>query len=269
MRRQFFPLLLMPLLLLPSTINPASAQRIQSIFASRAQDGAAPMLTVHPGYGLNLSFITTGEKIRKAWLDDPSQIALDFDSKPPNATLIHLRNIVALNFPSLRRSPDRTTLLTIITDNSKLYQFKLKASEGMPKYTTLAVMSDQRGTPKIEISAYRSGSLEDVERGLQVARNRKLLDTRTTLVSRVQNFTALVRNGESLTTAASKAGVTMGLISKLADMGQSSTSTGAPPGFSAPLPTIPNAVRPAIAPKVIKPNAIAPKSTKTAPLSQR
>ncbi len=265
MRRQFLPLLLlMPLLGLPSTINPASAQRIQSIFASRAQDGAAPMLTVHPGYGLNLSFITTGEKIRKAWLDDPSQIALDFDSKPPNATLIHLRNIVALNFPSLRRSPDRTTLLTIITDSNKLYQFKLMASEGMPKYTTLAVMSDQRGTPKIEISAYRSGSLEDVERGLQVARNGKLLDTRTTLVSRVNNFTALVRNGESLTTAASKAGVSMALITKLADMGQNSSATGAPSGVSAPMPSLPAAP----SPDAVRP-AIAPKTPKIAPLSQR
>lgn len=268
MRRQLFSLLL-PLLVLPSTINPASAQRIQSIFASRAQDGAAPMLTVHPGYGLNLSFITTGEKIRKAWLDDPSQITLDFDSKPPNATLIHLRNIVALNFPSLRRSPDRTTLLTIITDSNKLYQFKLKASEGMPKYTTLAVISDQRGTPKIEISAYRSGSLEDVERGLQVARSGKLLDTRTTLISRVQNFTALVRNGESLTTAASKAGVSMALITKLADMGQNSGSTGASSGVSAPMPSLPNAPSPDAMRSDTDRPAIAPKATKTRPLSQR
>ncbi|MGB8699465.1 MAG: hypothetical protein WCD18_08625, partial [Thermosynechococcaceae cyanobacterium] len=128
-------------------------------------------------------------------------------------------NIAGLQFPGLRRSPDHTTLLSVLTDAGKLYQFQVKAAEGMPQYTTMAIVADHRGTPMIDISAYRRGSLEDVERGLQLAQAKKLMGT-SDMTSRVMNFTALVRNGESLTTAASKAGVSMAVIVKLADMGQ-------------------------------------------------
>ncbi|MCG9891947.1 MAG: hypothetical protein MH252_12820, partial [Thermosynechococcaceae cyanobacterium MS004] len=139
------------------------------------------------------------------------------------------------------------------------------ASEGLPKYTTLAIKSDQRGTPMIEINAYRRGSLEDVEQGLQVAQRKKLLDTRTTLIARVQNFTAMVRNGESLSTAASKAGVSMALITKLADMGQSRStegrSTQTTPGVSAPSPSLPAPTNP---------DALRPANrAKTTPISER
>ena len=184
-------ILLIPLLALPLVQSPpATAQRVQSIFASRAQDGGVAQLKVYPGFGLNL-FFQNNERIKKAWLDDPSQIALDFDAKPPAATLVHLRNISTLNFPGLRRSADHSTLLSIMTDAGKLYQFKLKATEGTPQYTTLAIVGDNRGTPMVDINAYRRGSLSDVERGLQIAQIKKVILPNSPLVGRVMNFTAL------------------------------------------------------------------------------
>ncbi|HEY9828006.1 MAG TPA: hypothetical protein V6D19_21420, partial [Stenomitos sp.] len=140
----------------------------------------------------------------------------------------------------------------ILTDNDKLYQFKLKAAEGMPKYTALNIVSDNQGTPLIDINTYRRGSLEDVERGLQIAQSRKLLGVNTSIAARVMNFTALVRNGESLTTAASKAGISMAVVSKLADMGQNPASVPtAPPPLTRPSKTLPTASPPLTRPSSI------------------
>jgi hypothetical protein len=208
--------------------QPAAAQRIQSIYAAQVQEGNAPTLTVHPGYGLNL-FLKTGEKITKAWLDDPTQIALDFDKRPPAATLVHLRNISGLSFPGLRRAPNRTTLLSILTDAGTLYQFQLKPSEGLPRYTTMAIQNGGYQSQMVDISATQRGSLEDVERGLQIAQARKLLVANGAMASKVMSFTALVRNGKTIPSAASEAGVSLSVITKLAEMGQRPQKSLSPP----------------------------------------
>ena len=96
---------------------------------------------VWPGYGLNVSFIATGEKIIKAWLDDPSHLAMDVDGST-YSSVVHLRKLKAeLNSP-LAASPDGATLLTVITESEqgrKLYQIRVVPAEGAPSYFAVNV----------------------------------------------------------------------------------------------------------------------------------
>ncbi|MDF5713311.1 MAG: hypothetical protein PUP93_05345 [Rhizonema sp. NSF051] len=134
---------------------------LRSIFSCQAQGlgGAIPNLTVWYQQGTNLSFIPTGETIKKVWLDDPSQVTLDFDGpvctqfgqqaansgdcENSAANIIHLRRIKRLAIPGL---PDTdSTLLTVVTEGQgrrKLYTFQVTYSRDTPDYNTLAVYAD-------------------------------------------------------------------------------------------------------------------------------
>jgi hypothetical protein len=138
----------------------------RTIFAAQAQgtNGAIVTLEVSPGYGLNINLIPTGEVVKKAWIDDPSRIALSFDGNlcqwksdrqqpcsNEGATVIHLRQIQPIQFDNLPRSRSGGTLLTLIAEGAsgrKVYQFKVVPATGEPKYTALIVKPDsERSTP--------------------------------------------------------------------------------------------------------------------------
>lgn len=134
---------------------------LRSIFSCQAQGlgGAIPTIKVWYQQGTNLSFIPAGETIKKVWLDDPSQVTLDFDGpmcvqfgeesadtgdcENSAASVIHLRRIQKLDIPGL---PDTdNTLLTVITEangKKRLYTFRVIYQEGSPEYNTLAVFED-------------------------------------------------------------------------------------------------------------------------------
>ena len=134
---------------------------LRSIFSCQAQGlgGAIPTLKVWYQQGTNLSFIPAGETIRKVWLDDPSQVTLDFDGPMcvqfgeesmdtgdcdnSAASVIHLRRIEKLDIPGLPHTDN--TLLTVITEKEgkkRLYAFRILYGEGSPEYNTLAVFED-------------------------------------------------------------------------------------------------------------------------------
>ncbi|WP_218082512.1 hypothetical protein [Anthocerotibacter panamensis] len=220
-----------------STRAPAYGAPVRSIFASRAQGlNGQPVVVVKvwPGYGTNLNLIPTDELIKKAWIDDPSRVVLDFDSPlcpgsagsggggncVGGASVVHLRQIKGLKFPGLPTAPD--TLLTLVTEGSKgrkLYQFRIVPTKGKPEYHTLTLLPDTQGTPFIELSGLRRGTVEDVQRGLGVARSRKLLSPKDALWLKTQNFILAVRNGESVNGAAQAAGVSMSLVNHLTELG--------------------------------------------------
>ncbi len=147
----------------------ALATSVRTIFAALAEGttGTIVTLKVSPGQGLNINLIPTGEEVKKAWIDDPSQIALSFDGNlcqssgnqqqecaDVGATVIHLRQIKPINFPALPRSRSRTTLLTLITEGAsgrKLYQFKVVPISDEPEYTTVTIEPNpEKLTPIIE-----------------------------------------------------------------------------------------------------------------------
>ncbi len=256
----------------------AQASPVRSIFASQAEGKSGQLTTVvlWPGYGTNLNLIPTGEVVKKAWLDDPSRVAIDFDGclgqsagagngggEGCGATVIHLRQITGVNFPGLMTSSNASTLLTLIADGSqgkKLYQFKVVMGQGTPQYSTITIQPDSQGTPYIDVGLRRA-PLEDVEKGLAIAESKKLINRRDSAWSKVQNFLAQVRNGESINTAAQVTGANMAIITKLAELG----GTIQPIAPVAPLPVLPPSIKmeeakPAVVvpPAIDKPKTIPP-----------
>ena len=138
---------------------------LRSIFSCQAQGlgGATPMIDVWYQQGTNLSFIPAGEVIKKVWLNDPSEVTIDFDGpvcmqfgqdsnssggdcKNSAANVIQLRRIQKLNIPGL--PPTSNTLLTVVTEGqgrNKLYTFRVMYKAGNPEYHTLAVFADPPG----------------------------------------------------------------------------------------------------------------------------
>jgi hypothetical protein len=115
-------------------------------------------LKVWSGYGLTINFISTGETIKQVWLGDPSHFALssngnlcqrgasnDENCGNGGATVLFLRQIKPIDFPSLTSSVDGSTVMTVITNSSlgqKQYQFKLIPAKGKPEYTSLIIKPD-------------------------------------------------------------------------------------------------------------------------------
>jgi hypothetical protein len=233
----------------------AYAAPVQSIFASRAEGkNGQPLatITLWPGYGTNLNLIPTGEVIKKAWLDDPSRIAIDFDGCLARSgegqgaaagdncgtTVIHLRQITGVTFPGLTSSENATTLLTLIAEGSegkKLYQFRVEMGKGAPQYNTLTVYPDSQGTPYIDVGL-RKATVEDISKGLSLAEAQKLISRRDAAWSRVQNFLAQVRSGESVGSSLQRSGANMAIITKLAELSFAEQPSPIPPKEDAPKP---------------------------------
>ncbi|NES64168.1 MAG: hypothetical protein F6K24_02325 [Okeania sp. SIO2D1] len=124
-------------------------------------DGVAT-ITVWLGHGLNLDFSSTGEIIRKVWLDDPSRVIVDFDGNigGGGARIVHLRRINPVNIPELPSAP--STLLTIVTEGvgntTNLYSFRINYGSGLPEYTTVRVSgavvasAPSLPTPSVELA---------------------------------------------------------------------------------------------------------------------
>ncbi|MBD2559669.1 MULTISPECIES: hypothetical protein [Nostoc] len=138
---------------------------LRSMFSCQAQGlgGLIPTINVSYQQGTNLSFIQAGEVIKKVWLNDPSQVTMDFDGpvcmqfgpKPNTSTgdcknsaanVIQLRRIQKLNIPGLPNTSN--TLLTVVTEGqgkNKLYTFRVIYGTDNPGYHTLAIFPDPSG----------------------------------------------------------------------------------------------------------------------------
>ncbi|MBD2436113.1 hypothetical protein [Nostoc sp. FACHB-110] len=136
---------------------------LRSMLSCQAQglSGIVPTITVSYVQGTNLSFLPAGETIKKVWLNDPSQVTIDFDGpvctqfgqdrnfnsgdcKNSAANVIQLRRIPKLKIPGLPNT--NKTLLTVVTEaqgKSKLYTFQVLYTDSDPGYHTLAIYGDE------------------------------------------------------------------------------------------------------------------------------
>jgi hypothetical protein len=135
---------------------------LRSMFSCQAQglSGVVPTIEVSYQQGTNLSFLPVGETIKKVWLNDPSQVTMDFDGlmcmqfgedrqlssgdcKNSAANVMQLRRIPRLEIPGLPKMDN--TLLTVITEGqgtTKLYTFRILYQDTAPGYHTLAIYPD-------------------------------------------------------------------------------------------------------------------------------
>jgi hypothetical protein len=221
--------------------KPASASLIEQVSESQAQGltGNGARVTVWNGSGTNIDFTHTGEVIQRVWLDDPSFVTIDFDGnlcghnsggcgEGSGASLIHLRRVNGIRFPNLPQT--NSTLLTVITDSAvgrKTYLFEVGYGAGAQQYASLVVTPDNQsavGGGGITVTGGRTADWDDVEQGLHQVIAQKLLAPDSPVVSRVQTFLAGVRNGMTLEQALSSSGVSMAVVSHLAQVGYQSVT---------------------------------------------
>lgn len=214
----------------------AQAQRaIRPIYRSEALGlkGNLPRINVWPGSGTNIDFNPTGESVAKVWLDDPSKATIDFDGSmcsqledsgncsgsDGSVSVLHLKRTKQIDFPYLPSTP--TTLLTVITDSDrgrKTYQFEIGYGSGKPEYRTVPIYPDP-SSPSMSLGLRKNASLQDVVKGLRVAYSRRLIGRGSPLWGRIQTFIGLVNSGQPTSAAARKAGISMALVNRLAQMG--------------------------------------------------
>jgi hypothetical protein len=126
---------------------------------------SSPVIPLHPAQGVNISFLKTDETIVTAWLDDPSQIALNFNGavcpatekvncQGHPATVIHLKQITDIfEGQVVRPLPSApVTLLTVITRDTSgqdhLYTFLVSiVPDGSSAYHTVNITPSEMQQP--------------------------------------------------------------------------------------------------------------------------
>jgi hypothetical protein len=237
--------------------NIGAIRRVLIPEATGSTGGKPVLIELSPGYGVNLSFIPTGETVEKVWFDNPAIATLDVDGclsglgggmpgfsfqqaqcQHQGATVLHIRRIAPLNFPNLPKT--NSTLLTAITHGKTgrhVYLFRVALGGNNPKYHTIEVVPP---TITATLTKYRSvvDSVTDwqlMSRGLTVAEQKRLILPSQPLWNRIQNFLARVKDGEQIESAAAVSGVSLNLIRRLKELGSSDVS--APVSEPAQAPT--------------------------------
>lgn len=210
--------------------DPVLAASVINLSTSQAEgrSGSIPSITVWQGMGLSLNFAGTGERIVKAWLDDPSRLTLDFDSPlcsgqqngrcGDGATVIHLRRIYPLTFSHLPTTP--TTLLTVVTEAQKtrnVYYFNVGYGNGKAKYVAVNINADPR--PALQQRQRLEGAAraraDRIERGLNIARQRDTSKQNERVFERVEILIAHVRGGMSIADALRRVNLAPSVLDQL------------------------------------------------------
>ncbi|MDX2244968.1 MAG: hypothetical protein NW224_30195 [Leptolyngbyaceae cyanobacterium bins.302] len=234
---QLIPLTLSSLLLLGQGVIAAPVVRQLSQSQAQGLAGNGAQVTVWAGSGTNIDFTRTGERIQRAWVDDPSRVVVDFDAPlcsdgggncTGGASFIHLRRVTGIHFPNLPQTP--STLLTVITrspQNSapRQYLFQVTYGSGAPQYAALAITPDSHILDGVRINGDRTANWNDIERGLQRAIAQQIITRDSPVVMRVQTFLTHVRNGTPLEQASQQAGVPLTLLTRLAEIGYPITTS--------------------------------------------
>ena len=207
----------------------ASAYSVINISTSHAEgrSGSIPALTVWPGVGLSLNFAQTGEKIIRAWLDDPSRLTLDFDTplcsgqsneRCGTASIIHLRRIQPLKFPKLPSTP--TTLLTVVTDKKgdrQVYYFSISYGNGQAKYVAVNINTDPR--PALQAHQRQEETTriraERIEKGLAIARQKDSQGKNQQVFDKVEILLAYMRGGMSFHDALRRTNLSSSVLDQL------------------------------------------------------
>jgi hypothetical protein len=124
----------------------AAAGISMGIFGLASGVNAAELTSIalYSGHGTTLNFRAVNEKVQRVWLDDPSQVTVDFDDvncrsqeQPCAAQVMHLRRIKRLKFDDLPTTS--STSLTVVTDRG-IHQFQLSfPTSGEPKSTIVNI----------------------------------------------------------------------------------------------------------------------------------
>jgi hypothetical protein len=131
-----------------------------SVSEASGQTGINSVVSLSPMQSLAISFIKTGEVVKKVWLGNPAKVVIDYDSplckdgakeSSCGANVIYLRELARsldldMNLPDSAKGD--LTSLTVITTGSggtkNLYQFQLVLGESAPAYSVLEIVPDSQ-----------------------------------------------------------------------------------------------------------------------------
>ncbi|NJO64938.1 MAG: hypothetical protein HC836_44545 [Richelia sp. RM2_1_2] len=207
-------------------------KRINSNIATGNSEGEIPLIELSSGYGVNISFIPTGEIVEKVWLDNPAIATLDVDGclsglskecdSENGATVLHLRRIKPLKFEQLPSS--NSSLLTVVTkgnDKRQIYLFKVAIGDKTPKINTIEITPNQQElNTDIFPNITNINNLQLISRGLIIAQQQRLISEESRLMSRVKNFLISVKSGEQISDAALDSGISLRLVNRLIELGK-------------------------------------------------
>ncbi len=211
-------------------------RRISQDIATGHSGSEIPLIELSPGYGVNISFIPSGEIVEKVWLDNPAIASLDVDGclsglgrecDSPGATVLHLRRINPLNVPQLPKT--NCSLLTVVArgdSGRRVYLFRVAMGNTNPKYHTIEVTSAAQEEREIRELSPQYQNLLFMSRGLEIAQQQRLISPESHLWKRIENFFTNVRTGESISSAARKSGITLQLVNRLMELGNTSPVNG-------------------------------------------
>ena len=245
--------LLLFLLILGSFSNvasPALSSAVLRITTAQAQGSAntqVQRIVLGTGQGVNLSFLPTGEKIQKVWLDDPSRVVIDFDGclasagspsgqsggqgggcgEASSAFIVHIRQLSErIPFPTTSVSGNgKTVLLTVITEKNgsgQIYTFSLMLGGTMPPNTLVEVVPSAPVSEAQVSTDYQKEVQSQLSRGMAIAESSSQLNSldRTRLTTCI----ALMQSGSSLDQAMVQAGVSSDLSSRIRKLGITGSS---------------------------------------------
>lgn len=226
---------------------------------------------------VNLSWIGTGETIQKVWLDNPSQVVVDFDGclssnataggsdggngncTQNGATLIYLRQLAeSINFPTGMLPSGNRVNLTVLTkggEGAKIYQFKLALGSTAPPYGLIQIIPAPPPAPAtlMRVSEeYQRTVLAQLSQGLAYAEAKRLINAADPAYAKLRACLALMQQGTAMDAAIAQSGVPRQLVERLRSYsGMSASGMSAPmsaPGsssspsapMSAPIPSSPS-----------------------------
>ncbi len=223
------------------TQEQAMVRRVPISVATGQRGEKLTTIYLLPGYGVNLSFIPTGETVQKVWFDNPAIASLDVDGcleglgrkcEQEGASVLHLRSIQPMKIPGLPKT--NSSLLTVITNGSngrRVYLFRVVAAHSASTRNhvhMVEVFPDPASSPSIPTPLSSvigaQGDFNQMRRGLMVALNRRLITENSVLWNRIVSFLGKVRLGEPLSQAAQTSGISLQLVAKLQEFGNISNS---------------------------------------------
>ena len=187
--------------------------------------GAAIDVEVWEGHATAIDFSRTGEVITQVFLADPSRIVYSTDAQLDSnqATAIFLRQITPLDFPNLTTASTTNLFVTTIRPNGlvRLYTFNILFGTSSPKYSGISIsnLPTSINQQTWEVGYSTPATLDDIERGLQVAIKRNYTSLDDPVVVRVKEFLALSRNNTPIPEAANRAGISLALVTELGKLG--------------------------------------------------
>jgi len=228
-------------------IKAAIAQTaVQNVGAQTAQGtyqtGVQPV-TIGTGQGVTFSWIQTGEMIQRVWLDDPSQVVVDFDgclSSPVldgregggsgygstncgGAQIMRVRQLQEpIDFPAnVVASQGNRVNLTVITNASsgrKIYQFQLVLAGGMPPVSLINIIPAPAIAPAqltLVTREYQQQVLSQLSRGLANAEAQGLVDTTSTAYNQLKDCIARMQQGITFADAMQQSNVPRSLVDRI------------------------------------------------------